>query len=216
MLSCQWTDVLTSSSHNERMADVEPICCWCRNQGPTKSAPCATLCVLLTYRRDAMARTLMAELESLQSRCDLLATSKEEQSQEAEKTISRVKEVHYGQSDSAREGSDRRCRVLDLGIFPSKYSRVDSPLSPGSLQLIKASDIPVESCTDSDTGYPNPQFPRNCAQAPNVPYLPCGLTLLCDLVVRLLPYGWRKVGFDSRCVGHFLRNCLTTIESRST
>lgn len=49
-----------------------------------------------------MARTLMAELESLQSRCDLLATSKEEQSQKAEKTINRLKEVHHEQSDSAR------------------------------------------------------------------------------------------------------------------
>lgn len=40
-----------------------------------------------------MAQTLMAELEALQSRCDRLSTWREERTEEAEKTISRLREV---------------------------------------------------------------------------------------------------------------------------
>lgn len=40
-----------------------------------------------------MAQTLVTELEALQSRCDRLSTWREERTEEAEKTISRLREV---------------------------------------------------------------------------------------------------------------------------
>lgn len=40
-----------------------------------------------------MARTLMSELEAVQSRCDRLSVSREEQAAEAEKNTKRLTEV---------------------------------------------------------------------------------------------------------------------------
>lgn len=40
-----------------------------------------------------MTRTLMKEVETLQSRCDRLSASREERMEEAERTMKRLKEV---------------------------------------------------------------------------------------------------------------------------
>lgn len=45
------------------------------------------------YRRERMTTTLMTELEALRSRCDRLSESREERAAEADKTMTRLREV---------------------------------------------------------------------------------------------------------------------------